>query len=72
MYQFIPQHSGDYLCKSSIEINKATDEDNNQTKMWLLNKYDIGVGVQNCIEVWLKPVASYLSWLERVIGSHWL
>ena len=33
MYQFIPQHSCDYLKKFSIKVNVATDEGNSRDKI---------------------------------------
>ena len=33
MYQMIPLHSRDYLKKIPVEINVATDEDNNRNEI---------------------------------------
>ena len=32
MYQFILLHSRDYLCKSSVKVNVATDKENSQNE----------------------------------------
>ena len=34
MYQLIPLHSRDYLNKTSIKTNVATDEGNSRKEMW--------------------------------------
>ena len=38
MYQIIPLHSCDYLCKISIKINVVIDEGNSRNEIWRLKK----------------------------------
>ena len=46
MYQIIPLHSCDYLNKTSIKTNLATDEGNSRNEMWHWTNDEMGVAVQ--------------------------
>ena len=52
MYQLIPLHSCDYLNKTSIKTNVATDEGNSQNEMLHWTNGEIGVAVQS--RLWVR------------------
>ena len=58
MYQLIPPHSCDYLKKTSIEINVATDEGNIRIEIWHLANGEIEVAVQ----CWLWVRVELMAW----------
>ena len=49
--------SCDYLNKTSIKTNVATDEGNSQNEMWHWTNDEIGVAVQSWLRVWVELMA---------------
>ena len=58
IYQLIPPHSCDYLNKSSMKTNVATDEGNSRNEMWHWANDEIGVAVQS----WLWVRVELMAW----------
>ena len=58
MYQIISLHSRDYLKKTSININVATDESNNRNEIGHWSNDEIGVAVQS----WLWVRVELMAW----------
>ena len=58
MYQIIPLHSRDYLKKTSIKINMATDEGNSRNEIEHWTNNEIGVAVQS----WLWVRVELMAW----------
>ena len=58
MHQIIPRHSLDYLKKTSIKINVATDESNSRNEIEHWANDEIGVAVQS----WLWVRVELMAW----------
>ena len=71
MYQFIPQHSCDYLKKISIKINLETDEGKSRNEIWHWTQDKIRAAAQSWLWVQVELMA-YLSRLERLDRIQWL
>ena len=57
MYQIIPLHSRDYLKKTSIKINVATDESNSRNEIGNWANDEIEVAVQSWFWVRVELMA---------------
>ena len=57
MYQLISLHSCDYLNKTSIKTNVATDEGNSRNEVWHWTNNEIEVAVQSWLWVWVELMA---------------
>ena len=58
MYQTIPLHSRDYLKKTSIKINVATDKGNSRNDIEHWTNDEIGAAVQS----WLWVRVELMAW----------